>query len=67
MLAPVPSPRVSRQPGDEGRLPPGPDKGYSSGANRKAPEGVEGLDAFCLQQPGVALKHLSEDEAESHA
>jgi transposase, IS5 family len=45
----------------------GTDKGYYSGANRKYLETLEGLDEFCLQQPGVDLKRLSEGKAESHA
>jgi hypothetical protein len=45
----------------------GTDKGYYSGANRKYLEALEGLDEFCLQQPGADLTRLSEGEAESHA
>jgi transposase, IS5 family len=45
----------------------GTDKGYYSGANRKYLEALEGLDEFCLQQPGVDLTRLLEGEAEIHA
>jgi hypothetical protein len=45
----------------------GTDKGYDSAANRKYLESVDGLDEFCLQQPGLDLSRLSEGEAESHA
>jgi IS5 family transposase len=45
----------------------GTDKGYYSSANRKYLESLENLDEFCLQQPGLNVKSLSESEAEIHA
>jgi transposase, IS5 family len=45
----------------------GTDKGYYSAANRKYLQSLDGLDEFCLQQPGVDLKGFSEGEAEIRA
>ena len=45
----------------------GTDKGYYSGANRTYLRAVEGLKAFCLQQPGRDPHTLSERDAEPHA
>ena len=45
----------------------GTDKGYYSGANRKYLRAVEGLKEFCLQQPGLDPRTLSESDAETHA
>jgi hypothetical protein len=45
----------------------GTDKGYSSIANRKYLASLESLDEFCLQQPGLDVKSLSESDAEIHA
>jgi IS5 family transposase len=45
----------------------GTDKGYYSGANRKYLRSVEGLKEFCLQQPGLDPRTLSERDAETHA
>ena len=45
----------------------GTDKGYYSGANRKYLRSVEGLKEFCLQQPGLDPRTLSESDAETHA
>jgi IS5 family transposase len=38
----------------------GTDKGYYSGANRQCLRSVEGLEEFCLQQPGLDPGSLSE-------
>ena len=52
----------------EGKLTScGTDKGYYTSANRKYLESLDGLDEFCLQQPGRDLKSLSESDAEVHA
>ena len=45
----------------------GTDKGYYSSANRKYLKSLEHLDEFCLQQPGLDVKSLSESDAEIHA
>jgi transposase, IS5 family len=45
----------------------GTDKGYYSGANRKYLRSVEGLKEFCLQQPGLDPRTLSERDVETHA
>ena len=45
----------------------GTDRGYYSSANRKYLESLESLDEFWLQQPGVDVKSLSENDAELHA
>jgi hypothetical protein len=44
----------------------GTDKGYYSAANRRYLQSLDGLDEFCLQQPGLDLSCLSEGEAEIH-
>jgi IS5 family transposase len=45
----------------------GMDKGYYSGANRKYLRSLEGLKEFCLQQPGLDTRTLSERDAETYA
>jgi transposase, IS5 family len=45
----------------------GTDKGYYSGANRKYLRSLEGLKEFCLQQPGLDTRTLSESDAETYA
>jgi transposase, IS5 family len=40
----------------------GTDKGYYSAANRQYLQSLDGLNEFCLQQPGFDLCHLSEGE-----
>ena len=45
----------------------GMDKGYYSGANRKYLRSLAGLKEFCLQQPGLDTRMLSESDAETHA
>src|SRR5262249_2386313 len=45
----------------------GMDKGYYSGANRKYLRSLEGLKEFCLQQPGLDTRTLSESDAATHA
>jgi hypothetical protein len=45
----------------------GTDKGYYSSANRKYLKSLEHLDEFCLQQPGLEVKSLSQSDAEIHA
>ena len=44
----------------------GADKGYYSSDNRKYLESLHNLDEFCLQQPGLDIKSLSESDAEIH-
>jgi transposase, IS5 family len=45
----------------------GTDKGYSSGANRQYLRSLKGLKEFCLQQPGLDTRTLSERATETHA
>jgi len=45
----------------------GTDKGYYSGANRKYLQSLDGLKEFCLQQPGLDTRTLSESDAETYA
>src|SRR5215467_5522297 len=45
----------------------GTDKGYYSGANRKYLHSLAGLKEFCLQQPGLDPRTLSESDAETYA
>jgi len=45
----------------------GTDKGYDSGTNRKYLCSLEGLKEFCLQQPGLDPRTLSESDAKTHA
>ena len=45
----------------------GMDKGYYSGANRKYLQALEGLKEFCLQQPGLDPRTLSESDAETYS
>ena len=45
----------------------GTDKGYDSSANRKYLKSLKHLDEFCLQQPGLDVKSLSQSDAEIHA
>ena len=40
----------------------GTDKGYYSAANRQYLQSLDGLNEFCLQQPGFDLCRLSEGE-----
>jgi transposase, IS5 family len=44
----------------------GMDKGYYSTANHKYLQSLEGLKAFCLQQPGLEISRLGEDAAETY-
>jgi transposase, IS5 family len=44
----------------------GMDKGYYSGANRQYLQALEGLKEFCLQQPGLDPRTLSESDAETY-
>jgi len=43
----------------------GMDKGYYSNANHTYLQSLEGLKAFCLQQPGLDVSRLGEDVAET--
>lgn len=43
----------------------GTDKGYYSGANCKYLQSMEGLEEFCLQQPGLDTSRLSESDMET--
>jgi len=45
----------------------GMDKGYYSGANRTYLQSLEGLKGFCLQQPGLDPRTLSERDAETYS
>jgi hypothetical protein len=45
----------------------GTDKGYDSGANRKYLRSLDGLQALCLQQPGLDTRTLPESDAETYA
>jgi IS5 family transposase len=45
----------------------GTDKGYYSNANRTYLRSVKGLDAFCLQRPGLDLASLSESDRATHS
>ena len=53
--------------GDETLKSCGTDKGYYSRANRKYLRSLEGLNAFCLQQPGFDIPSVLENDAEIHA